>query len=61
MLIHTLMYLQAWLRQAIDDERGATMVEYGLMVVLVALVAAVGATLLGGALSGLFSDVAGDL
>jgi pilus assembly protein Flp/PilA len=43
------------------DEEGATMVEYGLLVALIALVAAVGATLLGTNLSGLFSNVAGQL
>lgn len=40
------------------DDRGATAVEYGLMVTVIALVMVVGATLLGNAISGLFSDVA---
>jgi len=40
------------------DDRGATAVEYGLMVTVIALVMVVGATLLGDAISGLFSDVA---
>jgi len=39
------------------DEGGATMVEYGLMVALVALVAAIGAQLMGNNLSILFSSI----
>ncbi len=42
----------------IRDEEGATMVEYGLLVALIALVAIVGVTLLGTSLQGLFSNVA---
>ncbi|MGB8151670.1 MAG: Flp family type IVb pilin [Candidatus Cybelea sp.] len=43
------------------DERGATMVEYGLLVALIALVAIVGVTLLGTNLNSLFSTVAGSV
>jgi pilus assembly protein Flp/PilA len=42
-------------------EEGATMVEYGLLVALIAIVAIVGVILLGNALSDLFTDVAGRL
>jgi pilus assembly protein Flp/PilA len=42
----------------IRDEQGATMVEYGLLVALIALVAIAGVTLLGGNLNNLFSNVA---
>jgi pilus assembly protein Flp/PilA len=45
----------------LDDEDGATMVEYGLLVVFIALVAVVGATALGISLSGMFSGIATDL
>jgi len=45
----------------IRDEEGATMVEYGLLVALIALVAIVGVTLLGGNLNSLFSTVAGSV
>ncbi len=37
------------------DERGATMVEYGLIVALIAVVVAVAATVLGQGVSSLFS------
>lgn len=43
------------------DDKGATMVEYGLMVALVAVIAAVGAGILGIAVDGLFTTVAGQL
>jgi pilus assembly protein Flp/PilA len=45
----------------IRDEEGATMVEYGLLVALIALVAIVGVTLLGTNLNNLFSTVAGSV
>jgi pilus assembly protein Flp/PilA len=41
-----------------DEERGATAVEYGLMVALIAIVIIAAVTLLGGNLSGLFGKVA---
>jgi len=38
----------------LKDEEGASMVEYGLLVALIALVVAVGAGLLGGGINTLF-------
>lgn len=49
------------LKTMIRDEEGATMVEYGLLVALIALVAIVGVTLLGTNLSKLFTAVAGSV
>ena len=49
------------LKTMIRDEEGATMVEYGLLVALIALVAIVGVTLLGKNLNKLFNTVAGSL
>jgi pilus assembly protein Flp/PilA len=49
------------LKTMIRDEEGATMVEYGLLVALIALVAIVGVTLLGTKLSALFTTVAGSV
>jgi pilus assembly protein Flp/PilA len=43
----------------VNDESGATMVEYGLLVVLIALVAAAGAQTLGNGLNTLFSGIGG--
>ena len=43
------------------DDSGATMVEYGLMIALVAMVALTAVKLLGSNLSSLFNTVAGTL
>ncbi|MBV8344103.1 MAG: Flp family type IVb pilin [Candidatus Eremiobacteraeota bacterium] len=51
----------ATLKTMIRDDEGATMVEYGLLVALIALVALGAVTTLGKNLSGLFSSVAGTL
>jgi pilus assembly protein Flp/PilA len=48
-------FLKLWLTSRVDDERGATMVEYGLMIALVALVVGVAAATLGGGIAGLFN------
>jgi pilus assembly protein Flp/PilA len=47
--------------KASTNERGATAVEYGLMVALIAIVIIVAVALLGGNLSGLFNQVAGSV
>ena len=44
-----------------NEEDAPTMVEYGLLVALIALVVAAGAALLGGGISTLFSDAEGSL
>ncbi len=43
------------------DEDGATMVEYGLLVAFIALVALVGVTALGNSLNSMFSAIASAL
>ena len=43
------------------DEKGATAVEYGLMVALIAVVIIVAVTLLGNNLSTMFDDIAGKI
>ncbi len=43
------------------NDDGATMVEYGLMVALIAVVALVAVTALGGSVSGIFQNVANTL
>ncbi|MTV25043.1 Flp family type IVb pilin [Nitriliruptoraceae bacterium ZYF776] len=50
-LTTTLTYLRARFGR---DEDGATMVEYGLMVALIAIVAIVAVQTLGGGISGIF-------
>jgi pilus assembly protein Flp/PilA len=53
--------LQALLGSRTTDDEGATMVEYGLIVALIAVVVALGATVLGNSVSSLFSSIAGSL
>lgn len=44
-----------------EREEGATMVEYGLLIALIAIVVAVAAQVLGGGVSSLFGKVNGSL
>jgi pilus assembly protein Flp/PilA len=58
----SLMILRGSLVERLDrNEEGASMVEYGLLVALIAVIVAVGAGILGGAIDTLFQDVAGQL
>ncbi|WP_183095513.1 Flp family type IVb pilin [Nocardioides stalactiti] len=56
-----IQYLQILLNAHRDEDRGASAVEYGLLVALIAVVMAVGAALFGTELNNLFTDVAGDI
>ena len=56
-----LQMLQLWIASRFEEETGASMVEYGLLVALIAVVVAVAATLLGQEISTLFSTVANSL
>ncbi|MGA2759492.1 MAG: Flp family type IVb pilin [Candidatus Cybelea sp.] len=49
------------IKSMIRDEEGATMVEYGLLVALIAMVALVGVTTLGTNLKSLYTTVAGSV
>ncbi len=49
------------LKTMIRDEEGATMVEYGLLLALIAMVALAAVKLIGTNLSTLFNTVAGNL
>jgi pilus assembly protein Flp/PilA len=49
------------LKRFVREEEAPTMVEYGLLVVLIALVVVAGATLLGTAVNGTFTDAAGKM
>ncbi|MFD9704936.1 Flp family type IVb pilin [Lentzea sp. NPDC059081] len=58
-----LSYVQTFLTRTAkrEDDRGATAVEYGLMVALIAIVIIAGVTLLGTNLLALFNEIAGKL
>ncbi len=55
--------LKAWLAARLDgtDERGASMVEYGLLLALIAVIAMVAVRALGGSVSTQFSAVTSSL
>jgi pilus assembly protein Flp/PilA len=50
-----------YLHRLFDREEGATMVEYGLMVALIAVVALLAVTALGGSVRDIFQNVADTL
>jgi pilus assembly protein Flp/PilA len=54
-------YIAKFQARKATAERGATAVEYGLMVALIAIVIIVAVSTLGGNLSGLFTEVAGSV
>jgi pilus assembly protein Flp/PilA len=52
----SLQFLNTWLQSKVD-ERGASLVEYALLVALIAVVCIIAITFLGGEASSKFSDV----
>ena len=61
MVNNLLAYVQTAIQQTRRDERGATMIEYGLMVALIAMIVVPALLILGPAIVALFTDVAGNL
>jgi pilus assembly protein Flp/PilA len=58
-LIATLQTLGLNLKTRLTEEKGATAVEYGIMVALIAVAVIIAVTLLGDNLAAMFNDVAG--
>jgi pilus assembly protein Flp/PilA len=54
-------FLQCWLRSFVKDERGATMVEYAIVVGLIAVAGITAVTLFGTNLSTAFNFLAGKI
>ena len=50
-------FLSAWLKARFDSERGASLVEYALLVALIAVVCIAAVTTLGGNASDKFTEV----
>jgi pilus assembly protein Flp/PilA len=50
-------FLSTWLQSKVDSERGASLVEYALLVALIAVVCIIAITFLGEEASSKFSDV----
>ena len=57
-MITSFEFLANWLRARFDDERGASLVEYALLVALIAVVCIAAITLLGNNASTKFNSVA---
>ena len=60
-MITSFEFLANWLRARFDDERGASLVEYALLVALIAVVCIAAITLLGNNASSKFNSVAGSI
>ena len=60
-MITSYEFLATWLRAKFDEERGASLVEYALLVALIAVVCIAAVTLLGNNASSKFSTVAGSI
>ena len=57
-----LFVLKTWLQAKFSsDERGAAMVEYGLLLALIAVIAIAALTLLGGQVSDKYSSISSDV
>jgi pilus assembly protein Flp/PilA len=61
MFINLLTSVQTFAERIRRDERGATMVEYGLLIALIAVVVVPALLILGPAIVALFTGVAGSL
>ncbi len=60
-MITAYQFLSAWVTSRVDDDRGASLVEYALLVALIAVVCIAAVTLLGSAASEKFSTVSSNL
>ncbi len=60
-MLQHIIALQILVSQRLRDDKGATAVEYGLMVGLIAVVIIVAVTALGTELNGLFLSITGSL
>ena len=53
----TFNFISAWITSRIEDERGASLVEYALLVALIAVVCIAAVTALGNSASDKFSEI----
>jgi pilus assembly protein Flp/PilA len=60
-MITSFEFLATWLRARFDEERGASLVEYALLVALIAVVCIAAITLLGNNASSKFNSVANSI
>lgn len=57
-MAYTLLTIRTWLAARVDDDRGASLVEYALLVALIAVVCAVAIGVLGSSVSTSYSSTA---
>ncbi len=60
-LMVSMMAYVAGLKERLSSEKGATMVEYGIMVALIAVIVLVAVGPLGRAIAAMFTDVTADI
>jgi pilus assembly protein Flp/PilA len=60
-MITSYQFIATWLRARLEDERGASLVEYALLVALIAVVCIAAITLLGNNASTKFDSVANSI
>jgi pilus assembly protein Flp/PilA len=60
-MITSVEFLATWLRARFDDDRGASLVEYALLVALIAVVCIAAITLLGNNASSKFNSAASSI
>ena len=56
-MLSIIPFLQAWVAARRDDDKGAAMVEYGILIAGIAVLVMATVFILGGAINGLFNDV----
>lgn len=56
-MITSYQFVSAWLQSKVSDERGASLVEYALLVALIAVICIIAITFLGESASSKFSTV----
>ena len=56
-MITSYQFISTWLQSKVSDERGASLVEYALLVALIAVVCIIAITFLGTSASEKFQDV----
>ena len=57
MLLTVMSYAPKFVKKLVYREEGATLVEYGLLVALIAVACIAAVTILGGGISNMFTDV----
>lgn len=60
-MLTTFEFVAAWMRSKTDSERGASLVEYALLLALIAVVCIIAITALGGNASEKFDSISGSL